>query len=1081
MLKRPFLAVLLVCGLAACDSDTDPATPDIVDDVSDASTDPSDDGSDATEDIGPDVADVSDAADAVDADALDVEPDTRPAVGSVPVPAPSGSLPEAVPGGGDVSVYAVEDDTELWDGMSVQARPGDWIIENESVRYVVEGADRTMSPCPFGGNVIDAFFVDGETRSDETLGEICPMVNLGLTFRPLTFDVLEDGSEGRAVLQVTGDVQRLDFLDIEAMAGGFLNGLELQIALEPNRVRPLTMTVTYALVPGDRALRVVTAFRNDGNAIEHVAIGHLLRPSGEGVFFNPLNSAGGYGYRSIGTDNLTATPVAFSAYTHETATWAYVPDPDATLDAALPVGVGSLSVTGVTASLYGTFDLIGTLLAQPGALSTTKGVFTLAPGDVSWVGHGFIAGDGSLASVIDAAYPLLSVPTATVGGVVRDGGGEPVGGVRVTAVDVDGRGMNQDVTDADGRYGMSVPADVEYEVRAYAPGRSGVAGELVTPTVGEEVTVDLDTVDPGTVRVQILDPTGEPVAGRMTVTCDGRCPRPLGAERDILVDDIPGDFAAVVPASTAGVAEAQLAPGTYRLTASRGMEWSTWPSDARTSGGFEFEVTSGGLVEVDAEIARVVNTAGTLSGDFHVHALASTDSSVANDDRIWSFVSDGLDVIVSTDHDYIVDHAPLIAELGLSEHLASFVGVETTTSSYGHINAFPLEVDAEHRFGGALDWGDGLNPTLPPSETYAWMHSYPGEQVVQINHAEGVGTISALGADVLLGISRRDAGQTGIAEQPGNPSLGDTGFWSDDFTAIELMNGFDRGAFWTRFRWWLTMLGRGFTPTGTAVTDTHKLYSDIGGVPRSYAWVSESTDTPATLDAAEYIAAVNSGRLLGTNGPFFTPSLHNTAGDVAMMGDTIVNDAGLELRVLIDTPEWMRVDTIDVYMNVQDDIYDPSGREHTDALAPTLSVPVELGADDLEVVATGTVEHRHYVTEVQIPLTVEDDAYVVVIVRAADPSLAGMWPVVPSRSQAPFAFSNPIFVDANGGGYNTWPLQALIDQRLSQKRVPTWVGPSVETGHHGHRHDVDLALDTLSRAWMAALFDRVNCNHAHAE
>ena len=1057
-----------------------------------------DDNSDDTgTDVGSDVQEVGDAGDAgpdTVADA-DVSPDTDASPDVDPGPEPGSpvvvdDLAERIPEGsdGNVSVYQIEDEAQIRPGMSAQAMVGDWILESDRGVFVVEGEDRTMSPCPWGGSVIDAIYIDESgTAWEETVGEICPMINLGQTFAGHEFEILEDGSEGRALLAVTGEMQQLDFLNIEAMASGFLGGLSLSIALDPGRVRPITMTVYYALTPGSHTLRVLTAFRNDGEETEYMAAGHLLRPGGTGVFFNPLNAVGGYGYESLGADNLTATPVSFTAYTHETASWAYVPDPVEGLGSDLPVGGGSAAVAGVTAALVGTTDLLGVLLAQEPALPTVRGVISLEPGDTALVGHNFVVGDGSLATTIDAAYAALEVPTATLGGFVRDSAGDPVAGVRVTAVDAEARGLNQALTGDDGSYELQVPAGFTYEVRAHASDRDGVAADLVTPSAAEELTVDIDTEDPGSLTVNVTTPDGSPTAARLTVICPEGCQRPLGAEVDLIVDDLPGDFQALVPVPPSGTASVSLPPGSYTVVVSRGLEWSLWPSDAHLSGGLPLEVVSGGATELDAEIAHVVDTSGAISGDFHVHALASSDSSVANEDRLWSFVSDGLDVIVSTDHDYIVDFAPIIAAEGIQAELASFIGAEITTSSYGHINAFPLEVDDDHRTGGALDWGDGADLTLIPADVYGWANEFPGEQVVQINHPEGTGTINGMDADVLVGASRFTAEQLGMPEQPANPAVPwDTGFWSDDFTAIELANGLNRASFWTRARWWLTMIGRGFHPTGTAVTDTHKLYSDIGGVPRTFAFVSEAADTVETMDAAEYLASINAGRTIGTNGPFFRAVLSTDAGDTATFGDTITNGAGLTLDVTIDIPEWMRVDRIDLYTNVTEGIYSRRGGENSDEIPPSFSVPVTLEEADLVVAEAGTVEHRHYVKTVSIPLEFDTDGYVVVMLRGIGEDTATLWPVVPRRSETPFAFSNPIFVDADGGGYNTYPLQGLLDEVLAQKGLglpgdledgwsrEAWHQPGMGHGHD-HGWSVGVEQEFWTREWAAALVERMSC------
>jgi hypothetical protein len=284
----------------------------------------------------------------------------------------------------------------------------------------------------------------------------------------------------------------------------------------------------------------------------------------------------------------------------------------------------------------------------------------------------------------------------------------------------------------------------------------------------------------------------------------------------------------------------------------------------------------------------------------------------------------------------------------------------------------------------------------------------------------------------------------------------------------------------------MTMIGRGFHPTGTAVTDTHKLYSDIGGVPRTFAFVSESTDTVETMDAAGYIASINAGRTIGTNGPFFRAELRTDAGSTASFGDTIDNGDGLTLDVMIDIPEWMSVDRIDLYMNVTEGIYSRRGGQNSDEIPPSFSVPVEFEEADLIVAETGRFEHRHYVKTVSIPLEFDTDGYVIVMLRGIGEETATLWPVVPRRGETPLAFSNPIFVDADGGGYDTFPLQDLLDEVLAQKGLAlpeaaddAWTRERWDEPRMGHGHDhgssAGVEYEFWTREWAAALVERMSC------
>jgi hypothetical protein len=939
---------------------------------------------------------------------------------------------------GSVSVYQVDTEDQLAEGPAVEARPGDWVLENDRVRLFVEHIDRAMSPCPWGGNIVDAQYkrADGTVTQDVT-GEICLMVNIGLTFAPEAFTVVRDGSEGgAAVLAVSGRLELLDFLNITAMAADYAPGILDNIALDPDRVIDAKLTRYFILHPGDSGVRVVTAIRNDSDQTEHMAVGHVMRGGAHGNYFNPLNSLGGWGYSSLGPENLQGDTLPFIAYSGPEGGYAYMPKPDPELippPGELPRGGVQVAVAGVAVSLLGRDSVIDTLLAPERRLKNLDGLLHQEPGEVDIIEHWEFFGDENLSSMVDPIYTKLDIGAATARGQVTDDAGAPVEGVLVTAIDALDRAMNQTRTDQDGRYAMTVPAGI-YSMRARLDGRVSREDKPLTLGVNEEGNADLVLKTPGTINVQVTTPDGEPTPARVTVICEQTCPdMPTSQERDVTLDSLPASVSRVVSIGVDGQASIELPAGAYQIVVSRGMEWSIWPTSAPDDGGHAVELDEGDSVDIDAEIARVVDTSGAVSADFHVHGVTSPDSIVRKHNRVLNFMGEGVDVLISTDHDFISDYAPEIERQGAGDQIVSVVGEEITTPHVGHFNAFPMVREPAHRRGGALDWARGEDFDMTPSEIFAWVDQQDGDptnaQVKQINHPGS--TIPPLEADVLRGITLTDPGKKRMDPNQPGASGEDTGLWSDDFTAIEMMNGNSMGRVWTVMRWWLSMVSRGFSPAATAVTDTHKLYSDLGGTPRSFVFVGDDYDTPASFDAQALAAASNEGRLLGTNGPFFRVELENSTGETATLGDTLSStDGEVTARITIDVPEWIEVDTIDIYSNLPaSEIVTAPGEQNEEPIAPTSTHAIEWDASELVEAAAGDATHRHWTKTVDVELTIDTDAYVVVVVRGAGAD-ANMWPVVPSRSVKPFAFSNPVYVDADGGGYDNPPLAALAQTPL---------------------------------------------------
>ncbi|MGM0559198.1 MAG: CehA/McbA family metallohydrolase, partial [Myxococcota bacterium] len=781
---------------------------------------------------------------------------------------------------------------------------------------------------------------------------------------------------------------------------------------------------------------------------------------------NPLSSLRGWGYRSLGTDNLEGEVLPFVAYSGPDGGYAYLPKPVERLrdsEDELPRGGSQISVSGVTVSLMGRDNVLDTLLAQEQYLDELSGLLHLEPQDVGVIEHWEYFGNGRLNSMVDPIYDRLAVDRGTVRGTVSDADGQPVEGALVTAISADDRGMNQTRTDANGEYAMIVPAG-EYTVRGRMDGRVSRIDASITMTDGADGRADLTLKDAAQIELTVSTPDGEPTPARVMVLCVNQCAdMPGSQERDVTLDSLPENVSRIVSVGVDGRASIDVPAGDYRVVVTRGMEWSIWPSTARDDGGRLVELGEGDSVSLDAEIARVVDTSGAISADFHVHGVTSADSIVREHDRVRDFMGEGVDVLISTDHDFISDYGPEIERQGAGAEITSVVGAEITTPHIGHFNAFPLERDPTHRRGGALDWARGVDFDMTPAEIFSWVDEQDGDasnaNVKQINHPGS--TIPPLQADVLRGITLADPETKRLDPDQSSASGQDTGLWSDGFSAIEMMNGHSKNKAWTVMRWWLQMVSRGFSPTATAVTDTHRLYSDLGGSPRTFVFVGDENDTPQTFDAQVFAAASNANRAIGTSGPFFRVELENSGGDTATLGETLsVSDGQVTARVTVDVPEWMSVDTIDVYTNLPaDDIVTAPGEENGEPIAPTSSHDIAFEPSDLVEVAAGDASHKHRTKTVDIPLTVTEDAYVVFIVRGS----GHMWPVVPNTGVTPFAFSNPVFVDADGGGYDNPPLADLAQTPLEPMMLQK-VGPEPFEGEltpedlgelldkHGHDH-----------------------------
>ncbi len=960
------------------------------------------------------------------------------------LPAPGG---EAV-----VSLYQLQDDNAPFSGSVVTGRAGDWVIENGIIRVLFEGEKRAMSPCPWGGTPIDAAYI-ADGSDEDILGEVCALINGGLSFRPDKFEVLQDGSDGgAAVLATSGELVVNDFLNLPAMVDDFIPNFADRIAVDVNALLPVRATTYYILAPGQSNVLTLLALRNDSAQQVDALPLFLMASGGDGYYFNPLSSTNGFGAASgqlgIALDNLP-----FMAFNGERATYAFAPKPNPSIEASLlPLAGSYLIISGVAATALGASAsaLLPLLTASPDVIATHPNVLHLAPhGGIEVIEHRLFVGDGALATTIDPIYAQHEVVTGVVEGVVQDTDGNVVAGARVTALWRGFRAMNQAISGPDGRFSMTAPPE-GYILRARRGAWTPNGDTNVNIVAGQTIDAGIVGIRPaGTLRVNIATPDDgcattagpQPVPARLTVVCVNDCVKAPLAEADTAFHGLPAQFQAVEYGGNEGIIEVELPAGDYEIFVSRGMEWSVWPPDGPQA----VTIAAGQTDTVDAEIARVIDTGIAYAGDFHVHSITSPDSTVEYVDRVLNFAAEGVDVLVSTDHDYISDHRPFVTNLALDPWIQAFIGDEVTTADLGHFNTFPLRRDATHGRGGSIDWGNGDDYTFTPDQLYAEMNAFPGEQVVQMNHAGGLGFVKLAIADVLRGITYADREKHRLPPQtePGKTD-DDTGFWSDGFTAMELMNGNSRGRFYRLGRWWMQMIGRGFSPTGTAVTDTHKLYSDLGGVPRTYVWGNTDASCGdrkfgnlANYDTfvANYAKQTNLGKALGTNGPFFNAWVDAVGVRRTYIGETAATGgAAFVAHIEIQTTEWVNVDTIDVYMNPPlNDVATLPGELIETPIPTTLSVPIVWDeATHLSTVRTGALEHKVWRQTIDIPLQSADDAFLIFVVKGSQ----NMLPV----GAPPFAFSNPIFIDADGNGYDNPPYAAAASAPPGPADLPP--GPS---------------------------------------
>ena len=416
-----------------------------------------------------------------------------------------------------------------------------------------------------------------------------------------------------------------------------------------------------------------------------------------------------------------------------------------------------------------------------------------------------------------------------------------------------------------------------------------------------------------------------------------------------------------------------LPAGTWVIYASRGPEWSIHKQ--------EVVISSDTRTETTFELEHQVDTQGWAAADYHLHTLTYSGHGDSNmPERIISIASEALEVGIATDHNHHTDYAPTIEELSAGEHFQGIVGNEISVP-LGHFNAFPLEP-----WGEVIDPGSENGPRM--FRAVRAMRSQPdtgiGEvPVIQVNHPrwEAIDYFRIAGLDPITGSST-------------DPD------WSVDFDSVEIFN---ENAGWGYYdaeitarptgssrhsvlEDWHLLLNHGARITAVGNSDSHAVNTNLAGWPRNY--FPTSNDQPGKIPIKEICDTVKNGQVVTTFGPFVTFTV-NGAG----MGETVTAErAAVQLTTTIQAADWIDVDRVLVIVDgdVVETIPVPDSREIV-RLVDTRKIPVR--------------------TDGWISLRVEGDE-----------SLA---PIVPDkvRPVLPIAITNPVYIDADGDGIATAPVE----------------------------------------------------------
>jgi hypothetical protein len=437
----------------------------------------------------------------------------------------------------------------------------------------------------------------------------------------------------------------------------------------------------------------------------------------------------------------------------------------------------------------------------------------------------------------------------------------------------------------------------------------------------------------------------------------------------------------------------EIAAGSYRVYASRGPEYSLST--------VELSVAAGNTAPLIIDVPQqVVKTPGFIASDLHVHSGLSFDNTFSTSQRVRTFVAEHGEIMVSSEHDVPVDFSPFIEMLGVQDKISSIAAIEATsilpsdTNPYtgGHVNFFPtMPKPLEYRKGGVRNENRRLREVLHEMST-----NHP-EVISQINHARHNLSLSGDENGEMPDNYKEliDNGgfldHMGVAGYPYNPNRSLDSFPNNTLTekdpvtgrrdidvdAMEIINpgGIHHDERILALRKdWMSFIKQGLKITGTANSDSHHANQQVA-VPRTM--VAVVGDSIQTFNQSEFLTALREGNAYGTTGPMLQLDLSG-----ARMGETYLSKSGT-LTINVSSADWI----------------------------PLTSVRVQLNGETIaELDAT---QKRQF----QVPINALKDSFLTVEVFGV--ASAGYTAVYPGLS--PYAFSNPIYIDADGDGVWTAP------------------------------------------------------------
>jgi hypothetical protein len=776
---------------------------------------------------------------------------------------------------------------------------GDFLLINDKIAVVIEDSGLSDGYGRFGGEIlaIDQVGEDGRPRGVSLYGETLLTLSLEMV-NATSVTVLKDGSDGgEAVVRVLGVLEGIPFLQ---------GPLKLLLPREYG----LQAALDYVLAPGEEKVTLRVGVINE--TPDPIDFGVERSDSDELYGFFQHNHS-----NLVTPEHGYSTPKGFVEWAgFDAGPWSF-----AWRAADGPIEYG-LEQSGFTLFF--------------GAGFIADGCSTYMNNRVE-----IIAGGPEYDGLRAAVRRASGEPAwRTVTGTVTDQDGAPLADAWVHELSAKGDYLSRTRTGPDGAFTMHAPD----EPVTLVPQKHGYPAHAGTPIEADQASAALALAAHGLLRVVATDAgSGVPLPVRVQVI--PAVPVAPTPEVFGVPDEVNGRLYQEFVMT--GEATLTVPPGEHRVIVSRGYEWELLDTTVT--------VPAGGTTTVPAPLVHSVDTTGVMCADFHIHSSFSADSSDPVLHKVKGALADGLDIPVSSEHEWVTDFQPIIEQLGLTQWAFGVPSQELTTFVWGHFGVLPITPRPTAVNAGAVEWIG-----LQPPEVFEHVHALPENPVLIVNHPSG----SSFGSYFTAAKFQRDTG------------IGEPGLWSDNFEAVEVFNDSDfeenRGE---SVADWFALLNHGHRMVAVGSSDSHHLRTSPVGYPRTC--LSFGHDDPKQLTANAVRDAVADGSATVSGGLFMVvegPGGERPGDSVSMAGAT-----GL-FRVTVQAPSWIDATELEVIVGGE--------TTHVEPLMPL-----------------GPGPGKRFVNEVMVSMPANATASWVVFHAKGETDLS---PLHPGRR--PFAASNPIYL-----------------------------------------------------------------------